>query len=109
MFAVSALTSPAAALAQSSTRVWRVGVLRHGVAASRTVADATWTSEPHVVCAELARSRMGAATYVDKMLRGAVPAEASAEQPTTVELAMISKPPRPSAQSLLLGSDQVIE
>ncbi len=53
------------------------------------------------------------ATYVDKILRGANPAELPVEQPTKLDLLINGKPARALGlkipQSLLISADRVIE
>ena len=53
-----------------------------------------------------------AATFVDKILKGAKPADLPIEQPSKFDLVIISEPLRPSPtipSSLLLRADQIIE
>jgi putative tryptophan/tyrosine transport system substrate-binding protein len=48
-----------------------------------------------------------AAVYVDRILKGASPADLPVEQPTKFQLVINAQPTTP--QSLLVGADEVIE
>ena len=93
------LAAPRVALAQPASKVWRVGYL------SVASADLDGTN-----FADLWRR---AATYVDKILKGANPADLPVEQPTKYELVINLKTAKALGltlpQSLLLQADEVLQ